>query len=60
MKRGPYYLGTYDLGNIKDSGALFIRKVAKELDPYLFSLLPVSNKDEIPDIYWPREVRLSS
>ena len=58
--RGPYYLGTYDLAKIKDSGALFIRKVSKELDPNLLHLLPVNHKDEIPHIEWPNEINLSA
>lgn len=57
---GPYYLGTYDLAKIKDSGALFIRKVSKELDPNLLHLLPVNHKDEIPHIEWPNEINLSA
>ncbi len=57
--RGPYYLGVYDLANIKKSGALFIRKVADELDPNLRNILPVNNKDEIPHIQWPEEVKIS-
>lgn len=59
LNRGPYYLGVYDLANIKDSGALFIRKVAKEIDPNLFHLFPVSSKDEIPYIHWPNELKIS-
>jgi hypothetical protein len=47
------------LGNIKKSGAIFIRKVAKELDPNIFSLLPVQEKNEIPNIQWPKEVKIS-
>jgi hypothetical protein len=58
-KWGPYFLGIYDLGNIKKSGALFIRKVAKDVDPNIFNILPVSHSDEIPPIHWPREVKLS-
>ena len=57
--RGPYYLGTYDLANIKDSGALFIRKVAKEIDPNIFRLFPVSHESDIPYIQWPKEVKVS-
>ncbi len=59
LKRGPYYLGIYDLANIKDSGALFIRKVAKEIDPNLFHLFPVNSKGEIPYIHWPKELQIS-
>lgn len=56
---GPYYLGTYDLGNIKDSGALFIRKVSRTIDPNLHHLLPVSKPEQIPTIRWPSEVKVS-
>lgn len=58
-KWGPYYLGVYDLGNIKESGALFIRKVSKLADPNLFHLFPVSHSEQIPDIRWPTEVKIS-
>jgi hypothetical protein len=47
------------LANIKDSGALFIRKLAKEIDPNLFDLLPVNSKDQIPYIQWPNEIKIS-
>jgi len=56
---GPYYLGVYDLGNIKDSGALFVRKVNRHIDPNLELLLPVGDRDDIPAIYWPNEVKVS-
>ena len=56
---GPYYLGVYDLGNIKDSGALFVRKVNRHIDPNLERLLPVGDRDDIPAIYWPNEVKVS-
>lgn len=56
---GPYYLGMYDLSKVKYSGALFVRKVTKEVDPNLFRLLPVDHVDQIPDIRWPEEVRIS-
>jgi hypothetical protein len=56
---GPYYLGVYDLAKIKKSGALFIRKVSSEIDPNLHNLFPVSNKDLIPNIDWPEEVKLT-
>lgn len=58
---GPYYLGIYDLGNIKYSGALFIRKISSMVDSNMISLLPVDHIDQIPDIYWPiHEVQLSA
>jgi hypothetical protein len=38
---GPYFLGMYDMGGIKDSGALFIRKVSWSVDENLVRLLPV-------------------
>ncbi len=58
-KWGPYFLGVYDLGNIRDEGAIFIRKVAKDIDPNIFNLLPVTHPTEIPRIYWPREVKVT-
>jgi hypothetical protein len=56
---GPYYLGVYDLRAIRQSGALFCRKVSRFVEPNLQHLLPVQSKDEIPDIYWPEEVSVS-
>ena len=56
---GPYFLGVYDLGNLKDSGALFVRKVSTFLDPNIVHLLPVDHVDELPNIRWPKEVKLS-
>ncbi|CAB9507899.1 expressed unknown protein [Seminavis robusta] len=50
---GPYYLGTYDLADIADSGALFIRKVSSRIDDNLFHLLPVDSWQQIPRIQWP-------
>ena len=66
---GPYFLGVYDLGDIKESGALFVRKVSWTVDDNLVRLLPVvvnSNNssssrdfevddewDMLPDIRWP-------
>jgi len=64
---GPYFLGVYDLGNIRDSGAIFIRKVSSTVDENLVNMLPVVRKsesprnldlpawewDELPDINWP-------
>ncbi|KAK1739001.1 core-2/I-branching enzyme [Skeletonema marinoi] len=62
---GPYFLGIYDLGDIKDSGALFIRKVSWSVDENLVRMLPVvlSEREEegmllewdvLPDIRWPK------
>lgn len=56
---GPYFLGVYDLGLIRDTGALFARKVSALIDPNLVRLLPVDRIDQIPKIYWPREVTLT-
>lgn len=57
---GPYFLGVYDLGSIRDSGALFARKVSWSVDSNLVRMLPVklekegtSEWDELPDIRWP-------
>jgi len=55
---GPYYLGVYDLANIRDSGAIFIRKVTRDIDSNLLRLLPVNSRDEIPQIQWPKEVKI--
>lgn len=56
---GPYYLGVYDLGCIKDSGALFVRKVSRTIDPNLHHILPVTKPEQIPTIRWPSEVKIS-
>merc|ERR1711981_525607 len=56
---GPYYLGVYDLAKIKQSGALFIRKVSKEIDQNLLNLLPVETQNQIPNISWPEEVNIT-
>jgi hypothetical protein len=53
---GPYFLGVYDLANIRKSGALFVRKVSLHVDPNMVQLLPVSRREEIPEIQWPIEV----
>ena len=50
---GPYYLGIYDLAAIRDSGALFLRKVSRHVDPNLNILLPVDAPYQIPPIGWP-------
>lgn len=49
----------YDLKKIRDSGALFIRKVAYAIDPNMYNLLPVDDPVEIPPIGWPDEVKIS-
>lgn len=52
---GPYFLGVYDLGGIRDAGALYCRKVSAYIDDNLVRLLPVdgdSIRDNIPDIRW--------
>jgi len=49
---GPYFLGVYDLANIKRSGALFIRKVSVFVEPNLYNLLPVEDIEMLPDIEW--------
>jgi len=55
---GPYYVGTYDLADIKRSGALFIRKTSMLVDPNLFHLLPVASHAAVPNISWPPHVRV--
>ena len=50
---------TYDLNNIRISGALFIRKVATMIDPNMYRILPVDDPEDIPPISWPKEVQLS-
>jgi len=56
---GPYFLGVYDLGGIRETGALFARKVSALLDPNMVRLLPVERRDQIPDIRWPFIVSLT-
>ena len=56
---GPYFLGVYDLGAIRESGSLYIRKVATSIDHNLFKILPVDEPEEIPSISWPQEVKIS-
>mmetsp|Transcript_16032 Transcript_16032/g.29156 ORF Transcript_16032/g.29156 Transcript_16032/m.29156 type:complete len:493 (-) Transcript_16032:1767-3245(-) len=57
---GPYFVGVYDLQNILDSGALFVRKVSVHVDPNLVYMLPVDNPDvDLPAIQWPDEVKIS-
>lgn len=56
---GPYFVGVYDIANLKQSGALFVRKVSTFVEPNIVNLLPVDSIDELPDISWPHEVKLS-
>jgi Core-2/I-Branching enzyme len=56
---GPYFLGAYDLRSIRETGALYIRKVSKYVEPNLYNIFPVSRTDDIPDIFWPKEVKIS-
>ena len=46
-------MGIYDLAAIRDSGALFLRKVSRHVDPNLNILLPVDAPYQIPPIGWP-------
>lgn len=56
---GPYFLGVYDLNNIRLSGALFVRKVAQAIDPNIYRILPVDEPHQIPPISWPNDVQVS-
>lgn len=56
---GPYFLGVYDLANIRLSGALYVRKVATSIDPNIFALLPADRPEDIPLIGWPKELKVS-
>jgi len=49
---GPYFLGAYDLGGVRASGALYCRKVSAYLDDNLVRLLPVDRPEQIPDLRW--------
>lgn len=55
---GPYYLGVYDLLDIKNSKAIFIRKTSRKIDQNIFDILPVANHDLIPPITWPKHSQL--
>ena len=56
----PSLVGSvYDLANILDHGALYIRKVSSLIDHNLFEILPVDNPQRVPPISWPKEVRVS-
>jgi hypothetical protein len=48
------------LNNIRESGALFVRKVAKVIDPNIYKILPVDDPTQIPPIEWPKEVQVSA
>ncbi|KAL7568027.1 hypothetical protein ACA910_004607 [Epithemia clementina (nom. ined.)] len=50
---GPYYLGIYDLKEIRQSGALWVRKVSQHVDANLWHFLPVDQFADIPPIDWP-------
>jgi len=57
---GPYFLGVYDLSDIKHSGALFVRKVSVFVDPNIISMLPVESLNLLPDIKWSHNFNLSA
>ena len=50
---GPYYVGVYDLHDLRASGALILRRVSPWVDDNLYRLLPVDHVHQIPDIAWP-------
>ncbi|GKY97175.1 hypothetical protein MPSEU_000675900 [Mayamaea pseudoterrestris] len=56
---GPYFLGVYDLAGVRDSGALFLRKVSSLVDHNMVNLFPVKHSSLIPNISWPFHVELS-
>lgn len=56
---GPYFLGVYDLANLKASGALFARKVSAGVDPNLYKVLPVTDVARVPDVGWVDDVGLN-
>jgi len=58
---GPYFLGIYDIKDIKDSGALFIRKVSREVEPNIYLIFPKQTRehiDALPDISWSKNINL--
>ena len=55
---GPFFLGVYDLADIKHSGALFVRKVSVFVDSNIVRMLPVESLDLLPNIEW-TYIRLS-
>jgi hypothetical protein len=56
---GPYFLGTYDLGDLRNSGALYARKVSSIVDRNLLQILPVNHTEDIPPIHWPIEISIT-
>ena len=54
------HTSTYDLNNIRESGALYIRKVARVIDPNMYNILPVDLPHQIPPISWPSDVKICS
>jgi hypothetical protein len=56
---GPYFLGVYDLREIRETGAFFARKISALIDPNMVRLLPVDRRDQIPNIQWPDVVSLT-
>jgi hypothetical protein len=56
---GPYFLGVYDLAGVRDSGALFVRKVSSKVDHNMIHLFPVNHSNQIPYISWPDHVEVS-
>jgi hypothetical protein len=50
---GPYYVGSYDLGDIRYHRALFVRKTSRNVDGNIFTVLPVDDYADIPDLKWP-------
>jgi hypothetical protein len=52
-------VSVYDLNNIRLSGALYVRKVARAIDPNMYKILPVDLPQQIPPISWPSDVRMS-
>ena len=56
---GPYFLGAYDLRDIKRSGCLFFRKVSDRVEGNLYKVFPKGSRKEvedIPDFSWSEEV----
>ena len=56
---GPYFLGVYDLRSIRRTGALYIRKVSQFVEPNLYTILPAATVEQIPELFWPHEVKVS-
>ena len=52
---GPYFLGIYDLKDVVESGALWIRKVSSVVEGNLYKVFPCESREEIeslPLISW--------